>query len=249
MRCRKLLFSFTACVALVSSPYAMANEQAEVINTIAKQNAVIQQRIDLLSPEQISLIKAEPTSLLRQFPAGGPFMARYVAQAAITSSSIVENILEASLQANPDQASAIGAGLARAARSFPDDSAKNVSSQVSKSAILGTQISYNAIGPKFKADFRIYPEPVKIGMFDTANGNINLNSTDDRGVIGSNKLTSLTGFEFGGLSPELQENLLNTALFDGTALIYQNFENPWFTVGVIASDAEDNGTTSTSPTQ
>lgn len=245
MQYRKNIFTFISILAL-SSFSAHANETPQVAvqkKPAPKVNSTVTEIVSVspeskkkIAPElakEIEEIKGDPSALLDKFPKGGPKMAKYVAQIAAADFSVVDSVLDASRIATADQASAIGAGLARAVRGFSAGDAKSVSEKVAKAGALPTQISYNAIGGSTKIAAYDMPDPVRIGLSDTT---LRLDSgfADKSTVMGSNLIYRPAGDAF----PLLPED--NIVDFMG---------RPETTASVLANEPEDSGAFSTSPTE
>ncbi|MDG1286939.1 MAG: hypothetical protein P8P30_05165 [Rickettsiales bacterium] len=224
---------------MISTQGGAVNEKitAEIVR--ANQQLAKTQSFTAISKARIAELKSNPSSLLEAFPKGGPKMAKYVARAASTDSSLVESILKASQQATFDQASAIGAGLARAVRGSLTKLIKSISEQVAQLGSLSTQISYNAVGPIQSAGSQVIPEPVRIGLADASGGSFNLSPHTGGGLAGSKGLPH----QIGSKSSSLTQYAQNTQRFSDM------FSDPWKTVSIVALEADDNGATSTSPTR
>ena len=238
----KHIFAFLYFVVLFSQP---VNAEENAPPGRAKQTSPIPSQVANTSPQEpdkqkplseVDEIKRDPSSLLKKFPKGGPKMAQYVAQLLVKYASLINSVLQASQQATRDQASAIGAGIARAARSLRPEIAREMTAKVGKYGNIGTQITYNAIGADINLQSRTIPGVIRIGVaggsrpeFESLRGNVS-------GEVGSNRQFYLSSYV-------LSSSLNNYQGYDDL------FRSPQMAVSVMATEAQDNGAFSTSPTR
>lgn len=104
--------------------------------------------VKTFTSKDIEQLRTDPSSLLTHFPKGGPAMANYVARALIADVSLIEGMVTVAATATADQASAMGAGFARAARALSKnpDAVRTIAQKVAGISNQRLQISYRAIG-------------------------------------------------------------------------------------------------------
>jgi hypothetical protein len=101
-------------------------------------------------PADYQEIQANPESVLKKFPEGGPKMAKYVAEAVQQFPDMAGSFAEAAASATPQQAAAMGVGVSRAARALDatnPDAAQRVTREMGRTPNPRMRLSYNAVGP------------------------------------------------------------------------------------------------------
>lgn len=122
--------------------------------------------IEKLGADRLAELNRDPETLLTDYPNGGPKLASEVARALVADPAMAEKMMPLVDQATPEQASAIGAGMARAARYFsynqPDISAQ-IARLAESSENLRFKLTFRAIGPDYQRfAMRIIPPPVNV---------------------------------------------------------------------------------------
>jgi hypothetical protein len=218
-----------------ASPAAAAN--GKTVADIIKRNKVIREVTDSFSKEELNQLRRNPGSVLNEFPKGGPKMAKYIARVAMADPKLIESMVNATELASPDQASAIGAGLARAARLLSGDQLSNINNRAFNARNINTRITYKAIGKLYGPQDRAILKPVEIGFWDGAAGGTDLYGNELQATVGSNN-------DF------FQQGSLQNSFFEENFKSFDDFfESPQAAASFVASSAEDNGAFSTSPTQ
>ncbi|MFZ4125674.1 MAG: hypothetical protein ACOYJ2_06355 [Rickettsiales bacterium] len=186
--------------------------------------------------EQVTDYRSQPLALLARFPEAGTAMARYVADLVSKQPSIVESIMNIITDATPDQAAAIGAGVARSLRAL-SETQPEVTASITKSSL-------SANNPWYKTTFRaidagysqnapvIIPDPIPPVPLST--GYVGLELPEGEGRVGPARIGQPIpqGFKPFG-------NKENSDMLVRRGMI----------VAIMASDKEKNGAVSTSPTQ
>lgn len=208
-----------------------------------------------LEEGQLNELRENPASVLEKFPQGGPQMASYVSDAVIADPTLAKSMVEVAAEATPPQASAMGAGLARAARYYSTvnpEISRQISKEVMESANPRMKITFRAIGPGFQPiDTRPIPAPVAVGNAPSGPrlGSRVPPSVGNRGVNPRNGVSLPEDRDNrrggGGASGELftPNDAITTIVAEDAA----DDDDPVTTF--VSSDAEDNDTESTSPTQ
>lgn len=107
-----------------------------------------------ITKEQIEQVRNSPKALLDKFPNGGPGLASQVARLVVADPTLVEPILSTTPDMTPPQASAVGAGMARAARTLSARQpavSKAIKQKVEEAGSRRMQTTFRAIGPDNKA--------------------------------------------------------------------------------------------------
>lgn len=217
---------------LVISMLAVLSSDAAELN-ISKSGA--------LTETEISRIQAEPGVLLKRFLEGGPKLADYVSRAVITDVSLADPIFSITADATPQQASAIGAGFARAARALGGKQPKvalAISEKVRRVESTRLKITFYAIGPSYAVNFA--PKlPDLIPYAELTSPEIGLSLSGGKSRLGIPRETVLAyGVDFGS-----EGNIAATA--NGHDILGQDT----MFVAILSSDAPKNGAVSTSPTR
>jgi hypothetical protein len=121
--------------------------------TFASGHATTKTPAYIMTPEEIELLKAQPLSLLAKFPYDSSAMARYVASAVVEDPSVVGALLSTASATSPEQAAALGAGLARGARAVGmkhPKIARAIKRQVLQSENLQLKVTFLALGPSYE---------------------------------------------------------------------------------------------------
>lgn len=211
-----------------------------VLLTLAGSRASASTSIYLMTPEEIDLLKDQPLSLLSKFLQDSSAMARYVASAVIEDPSVVGAILSTASATTPEQAAALGAGLARGARALSVKKpkvARAIKDQVMQSENLQLKITFLALGPSYEAELApklpdiIPPPPIADCQI--------LGSEIPQGAskIGPFKIPKPNGATT-DINGNARLNAESRQVMD-----YVVFN------AIINSDARHNGAVSTSPTQ
>lgn len=186
--------------------------------------------------EQVTDYRSQPLALLARFPQAGTAMARYVADLVSKQPSIVQSIMTIITDATPDQAAAIGAGVARSMRLI-SGTQPEVSAAIASSSL-------RADNPWYKTTFRalekgyvqnaplIMPEPLP--PVPLSNDYVGLELPQNAGRVGPARIGQPVPNWF-----KRTGNKGNSEFFERRGTI----------VAIIASDKEKNGAVSTSPTQ
>lgn len=196
--------------------------------------------------EKTSDIKAQPLALLAKFPAAGPAMARYVAQALMHEPSAVDAVLSIIPDTSPEQAAAIGAGLIRAIRGLAGKQPNlitSITSKVMQSDNLWLKTTFLAIGPRGAGK----PPPNSIGASDTlryptadnaggAGGAIGQLLAPEYGRVGPSRIDGVMGMPIGFIDKNPFLSGLNV-----------NMTRYGMIVALVSSDADSNGVVPISP--
>lgn len=190
-----------------------------------------------LSPVPIEKadIGSQPLSLLARFPEAGAAMAQYVAQALTRAPALVDAILSVIDVASPQQAAAIGAGLVRGVRVMEANnpsarSTRVVAEKVSKSKNVWLKTTFGALGPSYSSNAPlILPDPIPPVQPNYMYVGTEL--PDAVGKVGPNDIEELTPLKRIVLSGD--SNFLT---------------RHGMIVAIMASDDDNNGVVSTSPT-
>ncbi len=192
-----------------------------------------------LPKADIEIIQADPFTLLSKFEEGGPPMANYIAAAVITDLSVVDPILSIAEKASPDQAAAIGAGLARAARALGAKNPKAavmIAEKVSQSKNRRLRITFGAIGPDFRANYA--PKmPNKLPFPSLVYKYIGENQPEGKSRLGYEE----------SKKNYFQEVLIGKKELQPEEMEILAQEGPL--TAILISDARENGAGSTSPTR
>ena len=225
---KKLLFLCGALATLGN--IAQANNQAMPIYKPAP-----------ITQKEMTLLRSEPLSLLAKFPEEGPEMAQYVARAIVSDPSLVDPILSIAGDTSPEQASAIGAGIARGARIVGlkrPRTARVIADKVMMSENLRLKITFQAIGPSYienldsKTPDPILPAPLSSNEVGTSMPNY-------KSKIGPEKQEDLI------IMPEEEVHENDPMRATSGRILFSNI----LLTNIINSDASHSGAVSTSPTQ
>ncbi len=232
-----------SCVALLLAHVAYAADAKPVSD--AAPAVVLKPAVPL---EQATDIKAQPLAVLSKFPDAGPALAHYVADALTRQPGLVDAMLSIIDTTSPAQASAIGAGMVRAARALEarhPGYAEQLSEKVARSDNIWFKTTYEAMGPHYRAyrafmDADVLP-PRTYGNFADGSG---------AGVMSASWRV--------GPAPSELVNGAGVPVGDNTATPSQTCNAPLeairgrncygMIVAVVSSDAASNGAVSTSPT-
>jgi|GEM_PF-6735763 len=180
-------------------------------------------------------IGTQPLSLLARFPEAGSAMAQYVAQALARAPSLVDAILSVIDVASPQQASAIGAGLVRGlrvmeAKNPSSASTRVVAEKVSKSNNMWLKTTFGALGPSYSSNAPlILPDPIPPAQPNFMYVGTEL--PEAVGRVGPTDIEEMIPFKRIVLSGD--SNFLT---------------RHGMIVAIMASDDDNNGAVSTSPT-
>jgi hypothetical protein len=126
----------------------------------SQASAAVYSERQALSPQTVQQFISDPTSLLSQFPNGGPMMITKVRDLAASDPATLSALMGLLKTANPDQSTAIGTALGQVAlmaintdQAFATEiqtqiaQAGNASALVAFSAVVGGDIKLTAAGP------------------------------------------------------------------------------------------------------
>lgn len=206
-------------------------------------------RLNLSVPlEKVTDIKSQPLALLAKFPQGGAPMAAYVAHIVANDPTAVDPILSVVKDASPQQAAAIGAGLARASRVIATTQpglTQSISEKVGRMESASLKVTYQAIGTDHLSTFYAESPPPLAGNPLPSESReaerISVAPTPSRSLVGAQvTLTPANGAgesEGAALLPPIGPPIAETAVLHNGTII-----------AILASDASSSGATSTSPT-
>ena len=210
-----------------------------------------------ISSAELANLRAQPLSLLAEFPEGGALMARYVAQAVAADPKVVPPILSIANDTSPEQAAAIGAGMVRGARALQAKQpgvARSIAAQVMQSSNARVKTTFMALGPKPLGSgefaFTIPPllPPASLGdssstnaFFNRESGLIVPNPIDDTIVLGDRNQPNAQA------APSDTDRADLAAVENDMRLRYVIVEAS--IAHSIAADAASSGAASTSPTE
>ena len=189
-------------------------------------------------------IKAQPLALLAKYPEAGPAMARFVAQQLTQQPAAVDAMLSVLNDMSPEQASATGAGMVRAARALSAKhpaSAKAITDKVMHSDNKWLKTTYSSLGPRYRgsANFTAYADlPPRQGLA-TGDMGSGLGASWRVGPAPDSNRTGIVGVQNG-------DDVAQTCLYDTNG--YADPHCRGMIVAIIKSDAGHNGAVSTSPT-
>lgn len=106
------LIAASACAILTAALPAYALEQ------VASTTPPAAESLFKASAKQISDFKADKLAWLKGFPIGGPQLSALVKSLVLADPSLADDLIVLAKQANPVQASAIGAGIGAAAKAL-----------------------------------------------------------------------------------------------------------------------------------
>lgn len=182
-------------------------------------------------------IKGQPLSILAKFPRAGPSLAGYVAKEIAKQPSIIDAILSIIPDTSPEQASAIGAGIVRAVRSIASKNpglVSQISEKIMRSENVPLKTTFFALGPhKITYASAGASLPVASHAFVGGGGSVGETLPMDKARLGAPD------------TPYVYPYRLDVVEKIGNGL---DKERIGMIVALVASDADDNGAVSTSPT-
>lgn len=190
----------------------------------------------LVTLEQVTDYRSQPLALLARFPQAGTAMARYVANLVSKQPSIVQSIMTIIADATPEQAAAIGAGVARSMRLF-SHTKPEVSAAISDSSLRAQnpwyKTTFHAIDTGYVHDAPVViPDPIP--PVPLSSEYVGLELPNSAGRVGPARIAQPVPIRFEAFGNRGDSGFL---VRRGTI------------VAIIASGREENGAVSTSPTQ
>ena len=189
-------------------------------------------------------IKTQPLALLAKYPEAGPAMARFVAQQLTQQPGAVDAMLSIIKDSSPQQASAIGAGMVRAARNLSAKhpaSARAISEKVMRTDNQWLRTTYTSLGPRYSGN-AVFAAPADLPPREAvATGEMGL------GLGGAWRVGPVQNNNYPGANGDQNANeIIKTCLYDSTGYVDPHCRG--MIVAIIKSDAGHNGAVSTSPT-
>lgn len=237
-----LLFVLSAIVFFTALPASA--EQARPKTTAAPAAPApaspAQKLIETKPLDQSADFKAQPLAILSKFPKAGPALASFVADLVSKQPQVMEAIISVIEVATPEQASAIGAGMVRAARTLLKSNPQIVrlmEHKISNSENLWLKTTFRALGYSYISNQYVSPPLIKPTEL----------SKNPIGTTIKHEKSELSDVE------SYRKNSLRVPADNAERGIAGNdfksiFSGYGTIVAIIVSNASNNGAASTSPT-
>ena len=194
--------------------------------------------------ENATNIRAQPLALLAKFPDAGPAMARFVAQQLTQQPAMIDAMLSIVNDTSPAQASAMGAGMVRAARMIAarqPSASRAITEKVMRSDNKWLTTTYASLGPRYNGS-GVFVAPAGLPPREALAGADMGEGIGAAWRMGPAENVNYAAPESSGNTPNGGQKCFYDA--DG----YLDSHCRGMIVAVMKSDASHNGAVSTSPT-